>query len=187
MAEEQSRDKALFEQIQQDDKTAFRLLFDHYYPLLIATAVNLLKDINLAKDVVQEVFFQIWKNRKQIVITGLVAAYLKRAVINRSLNQIKARRNLAQDDTLHQKESDDPDPIELLNAQYLNTVLKKALESLPERCRLVFVMCRMEGMSHKQIAEQLDISTKTVENQMTKALKVLKTAILPHVKKSKKA
>ncbi|MFT5165547.1 MAG: RNA polymerase sigma-70 factor (ECF subfamily) [Saprospiraceae bacterium] len=181
MSEENTRDKALLENIRKGDKPAFRKLFDMYYQILLATAINLLKDVNLAKDVVQEVFFQIWKKREEIIIESSMSGYLKRAVINRSINQIKSRKKMVSENHFQQMHSNQPSVTEDLETQHLNEVLQKALDSLPERCRLVFVMRRMEGMSHKEIAEKLNISPKTIENQITKALKTLKIAIQPHV------
>lgn len=183
MSAEPTQDKKLLARLREGDQSAFRILFDRYYQFLLAIAINLLKDVNLAKDVVQEVFFQIWKKREVLSIQVTLQAYLKRAVINRSINQIRARKSNLSDDHLESIQSKEPSPSDDLEAQHLDTVLKKAMDSLPERCRLIFVMRRLENMSHKDIAEKLDISTKTVENQITKALKILKIAIQPHVQK----
>ncbi len=183
MSEENIRDKILIDKVKLGDRSAFRKLFDLYYQFLLSTAINLLKDINLAKDVVQEVFFEIWKKRESLNVHSTVAGYLKRAIINRSLNQIKSRKKVNPDHDFHDLESTQPSVTEELESKHLNKVLQDALNELPERCRLVFIMRRFEDLSHKEIAEKLDISTKTVENQMTKALKVLKTAIQPYVQK----
>ena len=183
MSEENTDDKGLLENIRKGNKSAFRTLFNQYYQLLLATAINLLKDVNLAKDVVQEVFFEMWKKREALVIQSSLSGYLKRAVINRSINQIRSRKKMVSEDHLQQLHNNQSSITEELETEHLNEVLQKALDGLPERCRLVFVMRRMEDMSHKEIAEKLNISTKTVENQITKALKSLKTAVQPYVQK----
>lgn len=180
MPEKHPDDTDLINRIKQDDQTAFRAIFDRYYKLLLAVAINFLKDINAAKDIVQEVFFQVWKKRQTININTSVEAYLKRAVINRSLNLIKYQKRLTGDENLAVKANDSPSALEELQAEELQDALQKALDGLPERCRLIFVMRRMEGLSHKEIAEKLEISPKTIENQMTKALKVLKEAVHAH-------
>jgi len=184
MAAQQNSDNQLIEKIGQNDQTAFRKLFDKYYRLLLGVAINFLKDINAAKDIVQEVFFQIWKKRETLQISNSVEAYLKRAVINRALNHLKYQKRLTGDEGLEIEREKEASALEKLQADDLKEVLQKALDSLPERCRLVFVMRRMEGLSHKEIAEKLEISPKTIENQMTKALRVLKDAVQQYENKN---
>jgi len=182
MSKDNPTDHQLIDQIKSGDKKAFRRLFDRYYKLLLAIAINILKDINVAKDAVQEVFLQIWQKRTTLKINSVVEAYLKRAVINRSLNQVKARKTFVEADSLKEMQNKSPNADAHLEAEDLDKVIKKTLDSLPERCRLIFVLRRMEGLSLKEIASKLDISPKTVENQLTKALKVLKAAALPFTK-----
>lgn len=167
----------LISQIKLGDKTAFRQLFDSYYRELLGTAINILRDQDKGKDAVQEVFLQIWKSREALEIRTSVGAYLKRAVINRSLNQIRQAKPFVDQDELADKPSQEDSVLETMAGEELQTALDAALETLPERCRLVFVMKRLEGMSQKEIAKALDISPKTVENQITKAVKVLKVAL----------
>ena len=94
--DKQATDEKLFGQIKQGDEGAFRLLFNRYYQVLLAIAINLVKDINSAKDAVQEVFFQIWKRRDVVQIPDKVEAYLKRATINRTLNLIQSKKRRGQ-------------------------------------------------------------------------------------------
>lgn len=178
-------DKELFEQIRLNDNAAFRALFDRHYRTLLGTAINMLKSVDQAKDIVQDTFFQIWKNRQQIEFHSSVASYLKRAVINRCLNAIKQRKPFVDTEEVAEEQSTFSSAIENLSLQELETALKAALDKLPERCRLIFVMKRLEGMSQKEVAEKLSISTKTVENQMTKALKTLTRALWDYKQKLK--
>lgn len=171
-------DQELLNRIQQDDQTAFRKLFDRHYKTLLGTAINVLKEVDTGKDIVQEVFFQIWKKRSNLDVHTNLSAYLKRAVINRCLNVIKQRKPTVNDDWLLESPATLASALDDLAHQDLKAAMEKALESLPERCRIVFVMKRLEGLSQKEIAQQLNISTKTVENQITKALKVLKEALV---------
>jgi len=171
-------DQELLSQIQQDDQTAFRKLFDRHYRTLLGTAINILKEVDTGKDVVQEVFFQVWKKRTTLDVHSNLAAYLKRAVINRCLNVIKQRKSTVNEEWLLESPATLASALDNLAHQDLKTAMEKALEILPERCRLIFVMKRLEGMSQKEIAKELGISTKTVENQITKALKVLKDALI---------
>ena len=170
-------DHTLISAIKDGDRKAFRELFDRYYKLLLGTAIIMLKDSNSAKDVTQEVFLQIWKKRETLRIESSVKAYLKRAVINRSLNIIKAKKPIVEETVLQDLSQNSSSAQQILEAKDLEKAMQLALDQLPERCRLIFVMRRLEGISLKEIASQLDISPKTVENQITKALKVLKEAV----------
>ena len=141
----------------------------------------MLKDVNSAKDVTQDVFLKLWNKRESLNIQGPAIAYLKRAVINQSLNKISSQKRFTSDEKIMAKRSKETTAQEKLEAQDLEVKMKEAMDTLPERCRLIFVMRRLEGMRVKEIAEKLDISPKTVENQITRALKVLKNAILPFI------
>ena len=177
-------DEQLISRIKQDDRAAFRLLFNRYYKALLGTAINVLKDVNAAKDATQDVFLQLWKKRASLEIKSSPAAYLKRSTINRALNQIKAKKNFVGEEHLEQQQNKETDVIQQLEAQDLKAAMQQALDTLPEGCRTIFVMRRLEGMRVKEIAAKLDISPKTVENQLTKALKVLKVAIQHFMEKN---
>ncbi len=180
MAENQHGDFDLIGKISRGDRQAFQVLFHRYYKVLLAIAINILKDVALAKDVTQEVFLSIWKKRSSLNIHSSVEAFLKRSVINRSLNQIKARKHFVPEGPSEDL-PDHQNAALQLESKDLEKIIETTLATLPERCRLIFILRRIEGLSHKEIAEKLHISPKTVENQMTKALKVLKNAIQPYL------
>lgn len=182
MSEEQQQDQGLISRIRQDDQAAFRALFDKYYARLIGAALYILKDESSAKDAVQEVYFQVWKNREKLEITSSVFGYLKRSTINRSLNQIKSRKPFVEEEQLATDASTAPTPEQLLEAGDVQTAVQKGLDNLPEKCRAIFLLRRIEGYSVKEIASKMAISPKTVENQITKALKVLKIYV-SHLRK----
>lgn len=173
-------DLELVEAIKANDQKAYRALFDRYYKYLLVTAYAYVKDENTIRDLTQDVFFEIWKKRNSLNINN-VKAYLRRSVINKALNHIKAQRINFEDtnDTF-----DVPDRArvqEELEASQLQKVINEAIENLPDRCRVIFVMRRMDELSLKEIATKLDISPKTVENQLTKAIKILRVAVEPYV------
>lgn len=170
-------DEQLIKQITEGNQKAFKILFERFYKLLLSIAINVLKDVETSKDMVQEVFFQIWKKRETLEIHSSPKAYLKRATINRCLNHIKAQKRFDSTDQLEGRQSAAPSSIEQLEAADLEQAIQMALNGLPEKCRLVFVMRRQEGMPVKEIAEKLGVSPKTVENQITKALRILKEAV----------
>ncbi len=175
-------DKELLEAIAVSSDSAFRELFNRFYKILLGTAVNLLKSEDPAKDAVQDVFLQFWKNREKIEVTSSLLNYLKRAVINKCLNQIKRGQRFEDEEILVNVEDGNLNPETKLENADLQVIIQKALLKVPEKCRIVFVLKRQEGLSLKEISEKLNISTKTVENQITTALKILKEALRPYYK-----
>jgi RNA polymerase sigma-70 factor (ECF subfamily) len=175
------KDSDLVYLINQSDNRAYKALFNRYYKVLLGTAINIIKDVDAAKDAVQEVFIQIWKNREKLEIQSSLESYLKRSVINRCLNAINREKRFEDEESLKHHQSSLTTVSEKLEADDMQRIIDNALEKVPEKSRLVFILKRQEGLSLKEIAEKLDISPKTVENQITRALKVLKEAIEPHL------
>ncbi|MBI5915467.1 MAG: RNA polymerase sigma-70 factor [Bacteroidetes bacterium] len=158
-------------------------MFRKYYGFLCQTVLKVLPDGQVAEDLSQEVFFDVWKKRNEISISASLGAYLRRAAINKTLNYVRDRKIRWDDeDKLPLMASNLASVAQELEGEDLQKIIQRAIDSLPERCRLVFSLSRFEEMSYQQIADELEISIKTVENQMTKALKMLKTAIGPFLK-----
>lgn len=172
-------DLELVAAIKADDQKAYRALFDRYYKYLLVTAYAYVKDENTIRDLTQDVFLEIWKKRKSLNINN-VKAYLRRSVINKALNFIKAQRMDFENSDEQFEVADRSNIQEKLEAEQMQNVINAAIESLPDRCRMVFALRRFENLSLKEIAAKLDISPKTVENQMTKAMKVLRKAVEPY-------
>ncbi len=181
---DQSKDQDLIKAISQSDERAFQVLFNRYYKGLLVTALNVLKEKDQAKDIIQDLFFWLWQNRESLEIQSSVAAYLKRAVINRCLNLLKKEQKLLDSEDWEEPINSSPNPHELIEGEELKAFIDHALGQLPERCRLVFSLKRIEGFSVKEIADQLEISPKTVENQITKALKHLRQELRPYLRKN---
>lgn len=152
------------------------LFFRRHYADMCRAALRILRDSNLAEDLAQEVFYELWRNRQKLRIEGTAGAYLRRATVNRSLNYLRDRRLPLSDSV----PAELPLPSALPGAQKqleqaeLELEIQRAIDRLPDRCRTVFVLNRFEELSNKEIAQQLDISVKTVENQMTRALRLLR-------------
>jgi RNA polymerase sigma-70 factor (ECF subfamily) len=155
---------------------AYESIFRSYYARLVGAAESMLRERSAAEDVVQDVMVELWKRRQSMDVETSLRAYLFRAVRNRSLNQLRHRKvaPLA-----------DPDAADRVTAaadrefetRELNTALRKAVATLPDRCREVFELSRIQGLSYAEIAKVLEISVKTVEAQMGKALRVLREAL----------
>lgn len=169
-------DQELFSRLRVGEATALDELFRRYYIDLCQVALRFVNNEQEAEDIVQELFVSIWEKREsQRDDLGSVKAYLRRAARNRSLNYLRDRKRIPVDDvevpiTIAALEQADG----ALEQSELREKIHGAIDALPERCRLVFVMSKMEDMSHKEIASALNISPKTVENQMTRAYKYLR-------------
>ncbi|MCP9235369.1 RNA polymerase sigma-70 factor [Lewinella sp. JB7] len=178
-------DTALFAALRTGESAALDELFRRYYVDLCRVAIRLVSDGPAAEDIVQEMFTSLWTKRDRLPEeTPAVNAYLRRSVRNRSLNFLRDRKRIPVDDaepsdttadTLHQQ------PTAALEREELQTRVNRAIDRLPERCRLVFVMSKVEDMSHREIADELSISVKTVENQMTRAYKFLREWLAPAI------
>jgi RNA polymerase sigma-70 factor (ECF subfamily) len=179
-------DQSIIERMQQGDERALELLFKTYYAQLCRFARNMLKDSTQAEDMVQDVFMKVWDKRGQINITTSLKAYLFMAVRNHCLNALKVNeRKFWMDESMEDdtRLSDD-DMINELSAKSLSERINVAIDKLPAKCRQTFQLSRFEELSYKEIAETMNVSVKTVENQMGKALSFLRTTLDPYIKES---
>jgi RNA polymerase sigma-70 factor (ECF subfamily) len=168
-------DRALLQKIQAGDEGAYDSAFRTWYPVLVRVANALLQDADAAEEVAQEVMLELWRRRHALDADMTLAAYLLRSVRNRSLNHLRhlrVRRKSAGDvEALYEAPVGADQPIV---AQELADAARQAVAQLPPRCREIFELSRVHGMRYAQIAEALDISPKTVEAQMGKALRILR-------------
>jgi RNA polymerase sigma-70 factor, ECF subfamily len=153
----------------------FETAFKEYFTPLCSYAYTLCKDADNAKEAVQQVFADIWSNRETIVIQSTLSGYLYRSVFNKIRNNHRNTRKtiLLQLSHLANEIADDDDP-PALNGNDV-TGVEEMLSALPEQCRLIFTLKRLEGLSYREIASRLNVCEKTVENQMGIALKKLRT------------
>jgi RNA polymerase sigma-70 factor (ECF subfamily) len=179
-------DSRLIERLRASDHEAFRLLFERYQPVLFRSVLYSLQDADTAHDIVQETFVRVWKHRASLQPNLPLLAYLFRISRNLVRDYAKhytVRRRLEADvlDTLQPTEYD---PEKSLHSSMLEEKVADIVRTkLPGKCREVFLLRRMEEMSVAEISERLGISTKTVENQITRALKVLRRHLHPYVEK----
>lgn len=170
--------------IRDGDVAAFERLFRSSHASLVAFATSYLRDAARAEELVQEVFLDLWTRRAQWTVTGSVRGYLFGAVRHRALNT--RRRDLVELDwieneaaesisTLH---STPPLPGEELEQAELHDRLQKAIELLPERCRLVMQLRWRDGLAYAEIAGVMGISLKGVENQLGRGLRALRERML---------
>jgi len=162
--------------LQAGDITAFEMIFKTYYQSLCNYAYSFVHDRDEAEEIVQSTFLSIWEKRDNISIHTGVKPYLYAMVRNASLNVLKHEKIKQQHATveLAVAERSSESVSRTVMASELEDRIQKALTKLPEQCRLVFKLSRFEELKYAEIAEQLNISVKTVENQMGKALKIMR-------------
>lgn len=168
-------EKDLFEQITRSNEGAFEILFRLYFEPLVRFCDTYLKDKDLSKGITQQVFISIWENRKNLPIQS-PGPYLYKSVKNKCLNHIRHQgvRNDFEDFEKH-KETSYEFEIEEPNDQMIQ--IQKSIDKLSPECKRIFIMSRMNDLSHKEIAEELGITVKTVKNQIGKALKKLRNEL----------
>ena len=162
--------------ISNGDKAAFEHVFKSYYQQLCNYAGTLIKDLDEAEEVVQNAFFNIWNKRESLEINVSLKSYLYRVVHNDCLNKLKHGkvRVMYAEDYKSSMAGGFDDSAKVLDAKELNLQINDAIDALPEQCGHVFKLSRFENLKYSEIAEQLGISVKTVENHMGKALKILR-------------
>ncbi|MBN2275495.1 MAG: RNA polymerase sigma-70 factor [Bacteroidales bacterium] len=157
-------------------KIQFEKLFREHFTALCYFARKYLGDLDSSKEIVHSVFIKIWENRSQFDWDKPAKSYLFTSVYNRSMNFIRDNRKFVAHDPseLREEFTDTAAFADNMEVAELEGKIKSALQRLPEKCREVFELSRFEGKKYAEIAVQLNISLKTVESQMSKALKILK-------------
>lgn len=166
----------LLERLRSDDRDALQLIFRQYYPLVCHTIFRYLKDRTKVEDIAQDLFLKLWEKRKRIQVNISFKAYLCRMAVNESIDYLRKEKRLEQKANATQAFVDLT--TRSTEDQYLETELEGRInyfvDALPPRCQLIFKLSRFEELTYREIAERLEISIKTVENQMGKALKILR-------------
>jgi RNA polymerase sigma-70 factor (ECF subfamily) len=169
-------EKELLSLMAQDDKAAFTELYDRFWKKLFVIAFNRIKDKQSAEDMVHDVFASLWNNRAQVKIDQL-ENYLAVAIRYSVFSTIKKKTRTKQVEQHLSLSSIVEMPVETsLHYKKILELVKTEVEHLPEKCRIIFKYSRDAGMPVKEIARQLNLSPKTVENQLGKAIRQLKLA-----------
>ena len=160
----------LFEKMQRGDTSALEYFFREYTDVLYYRALGFVKDNLAAEDIVQEVFIRFWQLRKNLKITDSVPGYLCKAVDHRCHNylehlKVKHRYEESQKwEEVMEEVSEDEEELNIMRER-----LKMFVDSLPEKCREIFILACIEGLKYKQVAEKLDVSVNTVKTQLKSA------------------
>jgi RNA polymerase sigma-70 factor (ECF subfamily) len=161
-----------FNMVEMLDQDSFEKLFRSFFPPLMVFAKKILVDEDDAREVVQQVFISVWEKRQEIDLSTSLKTYLFTSVHNRSLNVIRDRKKFSSADVPDL--TGEWDVSSVIESMELEERIMEVVSSLPEKCREVFKLNRFDGLKYSEIAEHLNISVKTVENQMSKALRILR-------------
>lgn len=170
-------DIELMNQLRSGDDMALKLIYDKYWNQLFLSAFNMLQDQQACEDIIQDIFINLWNKREQIEIKVSLKSYLfasTRYEVYRQVRLGSVRENIF-DQVYERLET----PSEYGNIEYkeLLSQINSIVDKLSSKCKVVYKLSREEQLSHKEIANQLDISTKTVENHLNKALRQLRTSL----------
>ncbi|MDN5201294.1 RNA polymerase sigma-70 factor [Fulvivirgaceae bacterium BMA10] len=179
----------LLSKVSNDDERSFEIFFDRYYNKLRKVALYYVSSNEMAEEVVLDVFFKVWQKRVRLTDIKSIENYLFISTKNQSLNYLN-KYNKYTSTTLDEKFCEerpleplkdyvDPESVLLMNEVRLE--VKKAVKQLPARCQLIYKLIREEGFKYKEVAEMLGISVKTIEAQISIALKRLNKSLGNHI------
>ncbi|MFV0590568.1 MAG: RNA polymerase sigma factor [Draconibacterium sp.] len=160
----------------KDDDSSLEALFDYYYPRLYNFSKSFLKIEDRIDDVLQEVFVKIWQNRKKINSADSFNSFVFTITRNLLLNELRAyiSNEKMKDEIRKKSTAQEYSSIAQIEYADLKEKVDTIIETLPERQKQIFILSRIEGLSHKEIAEKLNIKTKTVEYHIAKSISYLK-------------
>jgi len=173
----------LINRLKSQNKIVFDFVFQYYYSGLCSFAERYVIIENVAEDIVQDLFVHFWVKNGNIVITGSLKSYLFTSVKNRCLDYLKHQKVVSKSMEHFTNQKDEHD----LNADYwfaeseLRKIIDSSLKKLPPRCREIFQLSRFEGLKNQDIADQLGLSKRTVELQISNALKILRKDMEPYL------
>ncbi len=173
------QDITFIEGLKKGEETAYKRLYDRYFIELYVYSKRYVHDMDAAKEVVQDVMINLWTKREQLNFQDNLKAYLYKSVSNRSINYLKKNKAIINiDEDIEDKLIDeDQHFIENLEDNQLEEIIDQEINKLPDKCKQAFQLSRFENLKYKEIAEQMDVSVKTVEAHISNALNKLSIAL----------
>ena len=165
---------SLLDLLHKGDKGAMKQIFEVHYRSVFLCIYRFVKQRETAEDLTQEVFLKLWRKKEQLQITGSLAAYISTMAYHEAMGYLRKTSTLITDIDDNAAVVVGSDGNDEVRKQDLQQQINVAVDQLPPRCKSVFILSRFEGKSYKEIADIMDISTKTVEHQLSKALKSLR-------------
>lgn len=157
---------------ENDDRGAFNEIFKFYYPGMISYAKTLVNDRDAAQDLIQELFLNLWKNRKTLTAINNLSTYLYTSLKYNAYHYLKSRNKnpaISLDDNSERVSLSDSNPEELIVHKENLEKIEQMINALPAKCRMIFRLIKEDGLKYKDVASLLNISVKTVANHMTLA------------------
>lgn len=174
----EEKEISVFRKMQQGDPSALKYFFQEYMELLYYRALGYVKEPLVAEDIVQEVFIRFWDNRQKVDISVSVAGYLTRSVVNSAKNYLEhiSVRQRYEKEFLSENPDKAEEPSEKAeDLEQLRERLKIFVDSLPEKCREIFLLACIEGLKYREVAERLGVSVNTVKTQVKSAYAKLRS------------
>ena len=166
------------EKIKAGDRESFNQVFRRYYSPMVRFCIRYVADSDIASEIVQDLFLKLWSNREKISFNTSFESYMLTSVRNSAITYINKERSHAEANLrIYSEDSDSNDPSETLQSNNLEESYRQILKDMPEKRREVFLASRYDGLKYSEIAEKLGISQKTVEAQMSAAIKQLKDGL----------
>lgn len=177
------QEKDLIIRLKRGDQTAFELLFHFYYPGLVMYATQYTTNTEDAEEIVQDFFVRFWEKHKQLVPSDSLKNYFFSSVKNGSLDFLKHRKIERKyvDNMIELSKHHLAYNTNLYVSSELQEKLKQGIDLLPERCQEIFMLSRIKGLKNEDIAAELNISKRTVETQISKALKILRVELKDYI------
>lgn len=172
-------DMDLVERLQNNEEVALTIIYKEYWEIMYLAAYNLVKDKSVCEDIVQEVFISLWQRRAKLEIKVSLKSYLYTSTVYKVYDHFNKNKKMLKGELFGNFENkiETSNPESKLMHQELVSYLDSIIDSLPTKCKEVYRLSRENMLTNKEIAEQLDISQRTVEGHISKALKILKESL----------
>ena len=166
------------EKMKKGDRESFNQIFRKFYAPLVRFCIRFVADGDIAAEIVQDLFVKLWSNRERLTFNTSFESYMLTSVRNSAITYINKERAHAEANMrVYLGESDNTDPSETLQSNNLEESYRQILKVMPEKRREVFLASRFEGLKYAEIAQKMGISQKTVEAQMSAAIKQLREGL----------
>lgn len=177
------QEKVLLNGLIEGNTQIYDYLFHFYYSGLVAFAIRYVHEKDAAEDIVQDFFYKLWMNRENLRISKTIKVYFFTSIKNACLDHLRHEKvkDKARELILHQSQQEDLDESRLLVESELRDRINQAIDNLPDKCRQIFIMNRFEGLKASEIAEKENLSVRTIEGHIGKALKMLRTDLSPYL------
>ena len=171
-------DSIIIKKLKEDNKKALVMLYDSYWKPLFISSYNLLKDKEVCEEIIQDVFIETWNKRFELEIKVSLKSYLYSCVRYKVFSEFRKVKPLNVEifNNLNDR-FEYVNPETILMHEELRMQTQKIMDILPKKCKQVFILSRVDNLSHKEIAKKLNISPKTVENHITIALKIFRDSL----------